>query len=297
MTATVAGIMSALQESADPVAWVSRSCRGTEALLAHALERRDVPLAAEAKIVAEETHYRAMREEMPKDVQVRASATIRLAERTIALAIRAGQEAGEIRKQGDNREVLPSPSELAGFRYSSDLSGYYSLADGITDEEFTAALAACVRDQNVTRAHILRKIEAARAQTPGSDEWIPEPLDRSPEAAARRRDLIRDYAAEGYTSRQMGERLRTTDVSIRKIARDMGVVIHADQVVVGTRRAPRSSRIAEETVTALDGLAAAVNLIDFDAIDPAQAQNWAASLTDSLRALNRFAKKIKETTL
>lgn len=60
------------------------------------------------------------------------------------------------------------------------------------------------------------------------------------------------------------------------------------------------TRVARETVYALEGLATGVGLIAdlMDQIDreEAAAQEWAASLSDSLRALNRFSKQIKETT-
>ena len=32
-----------------------------------------------------------------------------------------------------------------------------------------------------------------------------------------------------------------------------------------------------------------------DWLDPAEARDWAASITESTRALNRFAKRLKET--
>ncbi len=38
-----------------------------------------------------------------------------------------------------------------------------------------------------------------------------------------------------------------------------------------------------------------LSLVDFDDLDPTTAADWAASLKDSLSALNRFHKKIKET--
>ena len=67
-----------------------------------------------------------------------------------------------------------------------------------------------------------------------------------------------------------------------------------DKFLQGTRHHDYT-RIARETVHALDGLAMGVALID----DYMQVQvdgEWAASLTNSLRALNRFSKQIKETT-
>ena len=61
-----------------------------------------------------------------------------------------------------------------------------------------------------------------------------------------------------------------------------------------TRRTD-SARIVRETVHALEGLAMSVELADPAGLDPAQATEWATSMTRSLRALSTFARQIKES--
>lgn len=60
------------------------------------------------------------------------------------------------------------------------------------------------------------------------------------------------------------------------------------------------TRVIRETVATLDGLAMGVGLLHGDYsgvdLDEAVAQEWATSLTNSLRTLNRLSKSIKEMT-
>jgi hypothetical protein len=112
----------------------------------------------------------------------------------------------------------------------------------------------------------------------------------------QRRRLIRAWAEQGYSSRQMSERLGMGISNIRQIAREMGVTIPADQVI-GKSRRHDSASIIRETAQALEGLVMGVSLVSFDDdIDPAQAKAWATSLSGSLRALNQFANQVKEMT-
>jgi hypothetical protein len=60
------------------------------------------------------------------------------------------------------------------------------------------------------------------------------------------------------------------------------------------------TRVVRETVNTLDGLALGVGLLRDDYsgldLDAAVAEEWATSLTNSLRVLNRLSKSIKEMT-
>ncbi len=82
---------------------------------------------------------------------------------------------------------------------------------------------------------------------------------------------------------------------MRQVAREHGIGIQADAVLGRTRR-PDSSRIVRETAHALEGLVMGVELADPAGLDPAEATEWAASMTRSIRALSKFARQIREST-
>jgi hypothetical protein len=140
---------------------------------------------------------------------------------------------------------------------------------------------------------VVRKIRQRRGSPPAPGRWVLDPADRSPGAAARRRELIAEFAESGMSSQQIGERLGIGDDRVRQLARVHGIGIRADAVLGRTRR-PDSARIVRETVHALEGLALGVELADPAGLDPAEAGDWAASMTCSLRALTRFARQMKE---
>jgi hypothetical protein len=50
-----------------------------------------------------------------------------------------------------------------------------------------------------------------------------------------------------------------------------------------------------ETIYALEGLAMGVELADVARLDPAEAAEWTASMTRSLRVLSRFLRELKES--
>jgi len=140
----------------------------------------------------------------------------------------------------------------------------------------------------------VRKIRQRRGNQPAPGGQAPDSADRSPEAAARRRELIGEFAASGMSSRQIGERLGINDDRVRQVAREHDIDIRAD-AVLGRARRLDPNRIVRETVHALEGLAMGIDLADPAGLDPAEAAEWAASMTRSIRMLSKFVRQMKET--
>jgi hypothetical protein len=168
------------------------------------------------------------------------------------------------------------------------------MTDGVSDADFESALGQAKSDRDLSRANVVRKIRQRRDTWPGPDQQVPDPADTSPEAAARRAELIGEFAAHGLSSAQIGERLGVGEDRVRQVAREHGITIRADAVLGRTRR-PDSVRIVRETAHALEGLAMGVELADPAQLDPVEAAAWAASMARSIRALSMFARQIKES--
>ncbi len=256
--------------------------------------------AAKAHIRTAEIYARELH--LSKDIQQDAQEMVRRAEYALGKAIRKGQEEGTIRTQGQrgpqspySRErhgqiehvqaesassdnCLPGVRDIAPDFYDNG-SQIPAMVDGVSDEQFDAAISRAREEGNLSRANVVRKV---RHQA-------------SPQTRDGRADLIEELARQGYSSRQMPSRVGVSEEAIRQIARDYGIEIPGDKAILRTRRID-SNRVAAQTVTALEGLVMGVELIDYAQIDPQGARQWAASLTDSLRVLNRFARQIKETT-
>ena len=180
------------------------------------------------------------------------------------------------------------------FRHGDERADAYAMTDGVSETDFEGALGEARAEGNLSRANVVRKIRQRRGGPPAPGGQVPDPADRSPEAAARRRELVGAFAASGMSSRQIGERLGIGDDRVRQLAREHGIGIRADAVLGRTRR-PDSGRIVRETVHALEGLVMGVELADPAGLDPAEAAAWAASMTRSIRALSKFVRQMKET--
>jgi len=298
-----------IERSADPAGFVVQACQRAKAWLREALEHGEIEQIAEIKSRAEAVRVYTTQKQLGTDAQLAAAEIVRRAERGIGVAIRRGQQTGEIAKRGERggcgaagvyggnrgaRHGEHRGSSASFFRHDDERADAYAMTDGVTDADFEEAIGQAKADGNLSRANVMRKIRqrpGERAAAPGAQ--IPDGADMSSEAAARRRELIGELAASGMSSRQIGERLGIGGDRVRQLAREHGIGIRADAVLGRTRR-PDSARIVRETVHALEGLAMGVALADPAGLDPAQAAGWAASMDRSIRQLSKFVRQVKE---
>ncbi|MBO0817685.1 MAG: hypothetical protein J2P30_21355 [Actinobacteria bacterium] len=299
-----------IERSADPAGFVVQACQRAKAWLREALEHGEIEQIAEIKSQAEAVRVYTTQKQLGKDAQLAAAEIVRRAERGLGTAIRRGQENGEIARRGDRGgRGAPgirggNPGDARGdhldssagfFRNGKERAGAYAMADGVSDEEFEDALGQAKADEDLSRANVVRKVRQRRGNPAGPGRQVPDPADRSPDAAARRRELIGEFSGTGMTSAQIGDRLGIRGERVRQLAREHGITIQAD-AVLGRRRRLDSTRIARETVHALEGLAMGVKLANPGEIDPAEVPEWAVSMRQSLRVLRRFARQIEEVT-
>jgi hypothetical protein len=298
-----------IERSADPAGFVVAACQRARAWLREALEHGEIEQIAEVKSQAEAVRVYTTQKQLGQDAQLAAAEIVRRAERGIGLSIRRGQQHGQIAKRGDRggrgapRVRGGNPGDARGdhlgspagfFRNGKERADAYAMTDGVSDDDFEDALGQAKSGGDLSRANVVRKIRQRVGTPPAPGEQVPDPADRSPEAAAWRRELIGEFAAHGLSSGQIGDRLGIGDDRVRQVAREYGITIRADAVLGRTRR-PDSTRIVREAVHALEGLAMSVGLADPAGLDPAEATEWAASMTRSIRALSKFARQMKES--
>jgi hypothetical protein len=300
-----------IERSADPAQFVVQACQRAKAWLTEALEHGEIDQIAELKSQAEAVRVYTAQRQLGKDAQLAAAEIVRRAERGIGLAVRRGQRNGQIARRGDRGgcgaprvrggnpgatrgEHLGSPAEF--FRNDKERADSYAMTDGVSDADFENALGQAKSDGDLSRANVVRNIRQRRGVRPEpAGQELPDPADWPTQAAARRLQLIGELAGSGMSSAQIGDRLGIGAGRVRQLAREHGITIRAD-TVVGRARRFDSDRIVRETVHALEGLAMGAELADLAGLDPAEAAAHAASLTRSLRVLNRFARQIKEVT-
>lgn len=291
---------TSLDTAADPARSVLIACGRAQVWLAKALAQGDIDQIVELKSQAEAVRVYTRQKQLGEDAALAAAEIVRRAERGLGLAVRRGQDTGEIAKYGGGPtgpyertkngrtevvNVKPairdtnSRSSREFFAHQADMNQTYAVTDGVSDGQFEDALEAAKAEGNLSRANVVRKVRG-----------IP-----NGETTAERWRRIADLAAEGYTSRQIAPKVGMTERGLRQAARERGVEIPAD-VVTGRARHLDPERIVRETVTGLEGLSIGVGLLtagDFDQLQPRDAREWADSLGHSIRTLNhaRFASR------
>lgn len=252
--------------------------------------------AAKAQIVTAETYARELN--LSKEIQLDAAEMVRRAEYSLGQAIRRGQAEGLIAKRGEVRNAgfgedtgptrnfdKASPYDFAKSHELSGIhgnGGIYDMADNASPDEFDAALEAAKAEGNLSRANVVRKIKG----------------QPSPGVITRdmRAEMIAALAEQGYSSRQMVEKVGVTEETIRIIARDFEIEIPADKVLAG-RHSIQHTESVDRFVTKIENTVSAFQYVDLNEVDFSQADDWVASLTASISALNRIKKQLaKEAT-
>lgn len=236
---------------------------------------------------------------LSKDIQLDAQEMCRRAEYALGKAIRKGQAEGTIRTRGNEAGGNQhEPGKLRDPQFSTKASPYdfaphstlygdgtqggngiYAMADHTDDEKFEDVIAEAKAEGNLSRANVANKAKG-RAPSQTRDQ---------------RAEIVAGMAEEGHSRDQIARHMGIGREAVSNIGRDYSLTFPAD-VTSKTRRVD-SSRVVRETVSTLEGVRLALPLVDFASLDPSEAKEWTASLDQSIRALNRFNKQIKETVL
>lgn len=120
----------------------------------------------------------AKQKRMSEELQIDATAMVRRSERGLGVAIREGQERGEIARQGQGGGNPPGskgprsdtnmslPRDFAPqYELSSNGAGIYHMTDDVTDSEFNAALDVAKEERNLSRANVVRKIREVKGES------------------------------------------------------------------------------------------------------------------------------------
>lgn len=104
---------------------------------------------------------------------------------------------------------------------------------------------------------------------------------------------IRERAPRGMTAQQIAKEIGTSEERVRDLAREHNIDLPAERVMAKTRRLNHTKfvRVAvEQIATAVDGL----DVFDPGQVDWSDQEDWVASLTSSVRALNRFVNQVRK---
>ena len=176
-----------------------QACQRAKAWLREALEHGEIEQIAEIKSQAEAVRVYTTQKQLGKDAQLAAAEIVRRAERGIGVAIRRGQQTGEIAKRGDRGgrgaagihggnpndrcdDHLGSPGSF--FRHADERADTYAMTDGVSDADFEDAIGEAKAEGNLSRANVVRKIRQRRSRGAGAQVPAADQVSRGGDAAA-----------------------------------------------------------------------------------------------------------------
>ena len=177
-----------------------------------AIAAHDLPGIIEGKARASAIQEIAKQLKLSRDICDDATEFVRRAERGLGVAIREGQDRGEILKKGEGggprsnytrqgkpvcisssteeQDVRLAPTDFCGkteLHGKTGQEGIYAMTDGVTDEQFEEAIAEARSEGNLSRANVARKSKA-KAHPLAEPEPAPqEPQKKVRKTAAGRR--------------------------------------------------------------------------------------------------------------
>lgn len=276
-----------VEQSADPAAYVTLACERAKAWLANALEHGDIEQIVELKSRAEAIRIYTQQKELGIDAELSAAEIVRRAERGIHVAVAAARESGELLRPGQTarRPGAHQVSEgnsvktLADVGVAKDDLAKTAPLAKVTDEQFEGALAEAREEKNLTRANLVRKVQ-------GQAGFL---------SAAQKIEHIRELAATGRSSRQIGPLLGISDDRVRWLARQNDIDIPADRVIARTHQID-PERVIRETVHTLEGIEYGINLLtaaDYDQFDRGLISDWLDALAEPVRAIRQMTRELQ----
>lgn len=260
---------------------VTRMLSEARSWLAHAVEATEPQTIATFKAQMATIAEATKQLNLSREIQMDAQEMVVRAERGVGAAIRKGQANGTVAKLGDkhldsgDQGLITSPSSIVPRGQIQHET--YVMADA-EPEDFEDAITEAKSEGNLSRANVVRKIKGQQSAMTRTD---------------RAREIKR-LADLGYSTRQIAPLVGVIEDTVTAIAKDHKIEIPADRYVKRTRRID-TNRIISQTVSALEGISMTLDLINPDDIDQDQAQTWLDSLTESLKALSKAKRQIKES--
>lgn len=280
-----------IEQATDPAQFVVVACENAKHWLAQAIERGEIDPMIEMKSQAEAIRIYTQQRQIGHDAEMAAAEIVRRAERGIGLAVKAGQERGEIadpharstwRNQhgGGQRHDVAPPSPETFFANHGERTDAYVMAEA-DDTTFEEIIDQAKDEGNLSRANIVRKVK---------DE--PSPLKSREAIKARKRRMV-ELAIAGHTSGQIAKDLGVSPETVRTYALDEGVEIPADRHTSRARHID-PNRVIEETVIGVDSHTTALSLLEgrWDDVDADRAMGWAGTLGQSMKQLRDLHREL-----
>ena len=238
----------------------------------------------------------ARQKKLSEGIQLDALEMVRRSERALGVAIRKGQEAGEIATAADAGRVgagitnaarwsaksghdfaEPKASSSEFFSNSQERTDIYAMTDGVSDEQFEQAMAEVREEGNPSRANVVRKVTELGSYREQQDaKW----------------ERVELLAHSGLTSAQIAREVGLGEQGLRKGAASLGIEFPADKIVGRSHRID-PIEVIEQMVMGLEVTQSSLDLADLSTVTAEQAQEWLTRIHQPLVALKKFQATLK----
>lgn len=291
----------ALDQFADPGAFVISSCERAKEWLTNCIAHGEIETIVEIKSQAEAVRVYTTAKQLGRDSELAAAEIVRRAERGIGLCIRKGQDEGVFRRAGqtgpqppyERKGVLVAGSDRGAvpdgnpgspksfFSGGKDMNETYQITD-VPDEVFEAALTEAKAEGNLSRANLVRAVVRKKAGDADATNRVEE---------------ARTLAETGHSSAQIATALGYGSIEgVRKFLARHGIEVPADAVMTRSKKRLDSNRIVNATVEAVIGIGTMHDAITWADLDRSQCDYWVSSLNEAIRSLTTLRNNLKELT-
>lgn len=286
---------TALDRVQDPAAVMVALVDQARTMLAQATGMEGLADVIEWKSRAEAIRVYTQQKDMGHEAELSAAEIVRRAERRIGQLIREGQAAGEIRAKGEHgvlHDAKNSPGDFVAGGGAQD--AIYQITDGVSDEQFEAALCQAKEEGNLSNANVARKVK------PTTAERISDAAKNNPVTPPRnmpiaaRAEQIRTLAGRNFTSPQIADEVGVSAQHVREIARRTGVDIPADAVFGGKFRKIDPNAVMDQVVLSAMPEPVVIARIAFSELDRDRLDGWVSSLSDAIRSLTTIKRNLQK---
>lgn len=253
----------------------------------------------------------AKQKKLSEGIQLESTEMVRRSERALGVAIRNGQDAGEIETavearsragqiaRGSHQNVAddlmkPKPTDFASaHELSRSQGGIYDLTDSVSDEQFEEALADAKFEENMSRANVVRHVKQIKER----DEEV------AAKAISHREDMLdwHQRLAEKYTLPRLAfeaeghERHATLEAFQGAATRTYKVKYRFNEQSYA-KHAAQSADWLERSTSHIEVSLDVLDHIDFSTITPEQATEALERIEAVPNQLRLYIRSLKEIT-
>jgi hypothetical protein len=299
---------AALDHVADPAGVMVALVEQARTMLAQATGMEGLADVIEWKSRAEAIRVYTQQKDMGHEAELSAAEIVRRSERRIGQLIQEGRDAGEIATERDGRvlggkrrqlssdgtELKPSATSILG--QGPIRTQVAAMTDGVTDEEFNAAIEESKEEGNLSRANVVRKVKKTKTtaeRIAAAAEAHPPRLPRNV-PLAERAEQIRQLAKKNLTSPQIADAIGVSPERVRDLARRLEVEIPADAVFGGRFRKVDPNDVIDRIVQTAEVPESALALVAYSELDRDRLEEWVSSLSVAIGSLTTIKRNLKK---